>query len=61
MFNDPPSYRVGEASRANPKGLARLPNSITRKGTSIVDFEISAMAKPYEKKTLKELLEMLFE
>ena len=26
MFNDPPSYRVGEASRANPKGLARLPN-----------------------------------
>ena len=24
--NDVPSYSVGEASRANPKGLARLPN-----------------------------------
>ena len=26
MCNDGPSYRVGEASRASPKGLARLPN-----------------------------------
>ena len=26
MFNDAPSYRVGEASRARPKGLPRLPN-----------------------------------
>jgi hypothetical protein len=25
-FNDYPSYRVGEASRAHPKGLALLPN-----------------------------------
>jgi len=26
MFNDSPSYRDGEESRANPKGLALLPN-----------------------------------
>jgi len=26
MCNDGPSYRVGEASRTSPKGLARLPN-----------------------------------
>jgi len=26
MCNDSPSYRLGEASRAHPKGLARLPN-----------------------------------
>jgi len=26
MFNDVPSYRVGEESRANPKGLTLLPN-----------------------------------
>jgi hypothetical protein len=26
MFNDAPSYRVGEAPRAHPKGLTRLPN-----------------------------------
>jgi hypothetical protein len=25
-FNDPTSYRIGEASRAHPKGLALLPN-----------------------------------
>ena len=26
MFNDRPSYRVGEAPRVTPFGLARLPN-----------------------------------
>ena len=26
ISNDAPSYRVGEALRASPKGLARLPN-----------------------------------
>ena len=26
ISNDTPSYRVGEAPRAHPKGLTRLPN-----------------------------------
>jgi hypothetical protein len=26
IYNDVPSYRVGEESRANPKGLTLLPN-----------------------------------
>lgn len=35
-FNGDLSYRVGEARRAHPKGLARLPNISPQNCTSIV-------------------------
>jgi hypothetical protein len=44
-FNDATSYRVGEASRAHPKGLALLPNTSPSemyqyRFTSHKDFEL---------------------
>ena len=39
MFNVDLIYGVGEARRAHPKGLARLPNISSQKCTSITLFE----------------------
>jgi len=54
MFNDAPSYRVGEARRATPKGLARLPNIYPSEMYQLHEMNAERQETTIEKEQHKE-------